>query len=325
MARTSTRLDSKLHRAFRLLANEGFKQYDITKADLADQAKASRSKADLLYERSGVQRQRSGDALVGKTRTQVRRFVENALSPSRPLSAESARLVIWRIVNCQKACAWRKAWPDGSDPWLKKVLRLSQDGAPYVRGRLAAGEAPIRAFIHPKGVPMFVEQTLNDVGSCIPNRLYSSVKEAMIRSIEARARDRARAMFLWVAQSEDFVDVRVYEGPMYDPATGATVQTSQVRYQRVKPLDERRALDANEREPKAYERLRAIMADALDDSGQSTCIVDFVKGPFKATAFREGEMFVEADGSPDLTDAGGSGDARVKTDDVSRPSPDEAL
>lgn len=291
MQRANPRLDSKLHRAFRELANAGFKQYEISKADLARQAKRKVSKSDLLYERAGVQTRGAGDALVGKTPTQVRRFVENVLS--RPSSAESARIVIWRIVNCEKACAWRKA-STGSDPWLTKVLELQRADAPYIHKRsVASDEGPVYAFIHPKGVPEFVRQTLDDVESWLPSRTRTSLEKAMIRSIGLRAKDRARALAHWVAQSEAFVDVRVYEGPMYDAATDATVETHQIRYRRVKLFEDRAPLESRERSPKAAERVEAIMSDALDDLGEPTRIVQFIVGPFQAIAVEGNEIFVE--------------------------------
>ncbi len=100
----------------------------------------------------------------------------------------------------------------------------------------------------------------------------------MIRSIETRAADRAEGLAHWFAQSEAFIDVRVYEGPMYDSATDATVETCQIRYHRVKLLEERPSFDAGERNAKSFERLEAIMSDALDDSGQPTRIVRFIAG-----------------------------------------------
>lgn len=284
------RLDPKLHRAFRSLANAGFKQYGITKSDLADQVKRKRLKSDLLYERAGVQTRRAGDVLVGKTRIQVRRFVENALT--RPSSAEAARTVIWRIVNCKKACAWRKSSANG-DPWLTKVIELQRAATPYVHKRQAADTGSVYAFIHPKGVLEFVRQTVDDMESWLPIRIRTSLEKAMIRSIEMRAKGRAKALAHWVAQSEAFVDVRVYEGPMYDAATDATVQTYQIRYCRVKLFEERLPLKSGERKPKAAERVEAIVADALDGSGQPTSLVRFVVGPFRAAAVEENEIFVE--------------------------------
>lgn len=103
MARRVARLNIQLYREFRSLANAGFEQYGISKADLADQVKRKILKSDLLYERAGVQSRGARDALIGKTPTQERRFVENVLS--RPSPAEAARIVTWRIVNCRKACA----------------------------------------------------------------------------------------------------------------------------------------------------------------------------------------------------------------------------
>lgn len=80
---------------------------------------------------------------------------------------------------------------------------------------------------------------------------------------------------------------------MYDAATDATVETLQIRYRRVKPFDERSPLKPGERKPKAAERVEAIVADALDGSGQPTSIVRFVVGPFRAVAVEENEIFVE--------------------------------
>jgi len=292
MRRTVQRLDSKLYRAFRSLAKAGLEQYGLSKADLADQVTRRQSKSDLFYERARVQTRRSGDALAGKTRTQVRRFVENVLS--RQSSPEAARVVIWRIVNSKKACAWRKSSADRTDVWLTRVLELSRTGAPYVRECfVVSDDGPVYAFIHPKGVAEFVRQTLEDTTAWLPTRMRASVEKAMIRSIEKHAKDRARAFSHWVALSEAFIDVRVYEGPMYDPVSGATVETFQIRYSRVKPFDARPPLGIREREPKTYERIEAAIADTLDDSGKPTSIVRFVVGPFEAVEVGENEVVVE--------------------------------
>jgi len=173
MKPTNGRLDPKLHRAFRSLANAGFEQYRITKSDLADQVKGKQLKSDLLYERAGVQTRGAGDVLVGKTRIQVRRFLENALA--RPSSPEAARTVIWRIVNCKRACAWRKASAN-RDPWLAKVIELQRAATPYVHKRPASDTGRVYAFIHPKGVPEFVRQTLDDMDSWLPARIRPSVE-----------------------------------------------------------------------------------------------------------------------------------------------------
>lgn len=138
-----------------------------------------------------------------------------------------------------------------------------------------------------------MRETLDDIASLLPTRRRDAIKEAMIRSIENRAKSRAKTVVHWVGQSEAFVDVRVYEGPMHDSATDATVETHQIRYRRVKPFAKRPLPGTSERGPKAHERIEAIMADTFDGSGKPGRIVTFVVGPFKALAIEGNEIFVE--------------------------------
>jgi hypothetical protein len=80
---------------------------------------------------------------------------------------------------------------------------------------------------------------------------------------------------------------------MYDRVTDATVQTHQVRYRRVKLRDERAPLGQGERKPEASERVQAIVADALDDSGEPTQIIRFVVGTFQLTAIEGNDIVVK--------------------------------
>jgi hypothetical protein len=251
------------YRAWKQLVERGFTQYGLKKTDLADQQRRTTDR-DRLLEKAGVQR-RTIDPLQHKTRDQIRRLVENALS--RRCAAETARLIIWRIMNAKVACAWRSANVSGPpDTWQREVIELVHRGIQYVTAAPPPQKSVIRAFIHPKGVEVFVRETLADLGTLIPPRKREAVATAMIESISQNNELRTKAVADWFMQSDGFIDVRVFEGPWRDPQTGTVIQVRETRHRRVKLFDPREPLAAGEREPRAHERLRAVMRDTFTDS-----------------------------------------------------------
>jgi hypothetical protein len=259
------------------LVRQGLAQYGMTIADLADQQPRARTKEDLTLERVGVQ-ERASTSLANQTREQIRRFVDNTLR--RASSFESAIVVIGRLMNSTKAHAWRRANRGGPDPWSDRVSELRARGIPYVIaiGPHERGEAC--AFIHPKMVEGFVATTLDDCDVWLTPSLRGKLEHAMVQSIRARSRDRANALANWVAMSEGCIDVRVYEGPETDPETGATLPTSQLRFRRVRP-GSHSPFGPGDREPRAHERMKAIMEDAIADTGAPTAFVSYVAPPMR--------------------------------------------
>jgi len=274
------RMPMDMYREFKAFAESGMQQYGLSPLDLTTQMPVRLSKEELVYVRAGVQR-RNPDPIDfnRKSRKQIQRFVENALS--RPTTTQTARRVIRAIDRCKKTFDWRKKNGDfRNDFWSQKFFAMHKALVPYVfvLHQDAQKEAPLTAFIHPKAVNVFVEQCLNDASAWISPEQRAGLKNAIIKSIQARAKDRSRAMWAWLGQSEMFIDVRIYEGPSKDRESGTIVGTKEIRYRRVKPFsNETEPLGPREREPRACERLRAIMSDAFEDTGKPTALVDFTR------------------------------------------------
>lgn len=283
------------YRAWKALVERGLAQYGLKKSDLSDQQRSTPSARDLTYERAGVQK-RAVDPLRNLTRDQMRRFVENALS--RRCAAETARLIIWRIMNAKVTVAWRRANNDRTaDEWLDEVLALTHRGVQYVIATPPPSKGVVRAYIHPKGVETFVLETMADIGTLIPARKRPEVAAAMIASIERHNEMRAKAVADWFMQSDGYVDVRVYEGPWRDPRSQAEVQVRDTLHRRVKPFEPREPLGPGERAPEPHERLRAVLRDTFIDSDEPQASRLFVVDPIHVTsiAVTNGDLHISAE------------------------------
>jgi hypothetical protein len=315
-------LDAEQFEEYRALVRHGLTQYGMTIADLADQQPRLRSKEDIVFERVGVQ-ERASASLANRSREQVRRFADNTLR--RPSSFEAANVVISRLMNSKKAWAWRRA-NRGPDSWSDTVSELRARGIPYVIKIGPHERGEVSAFIHPKVVEQFVAGTLDDCDVWITPSLRGKLERAMVQSIRARARDRAEALANWVAMSQDFIDVRVYEGPETDPETGATLQTSQLRFRRVRS-GSHSPLAPGERAPSAAERMKAIMEDTIAGTGESTALVSYVAPRMRLLGIHpdgQGGFILSTERIEDDSSARTAGDEKLsETAGLGNTQPDE--